>query len=77
MEVKVARIDEHIQHVKERLDALPICRHLTDEGDCIFVDKLDRHDKTINQWTGALAAVALLCSLIGAVIGAVIAKVMK
>ena len=41
------------------------------------VEKIESHETRINQWTGALAAVAVLCSMIGAAIGALITKMWK
>ena len=41
------------------------------------IKKINIHDTRINQWTGALAAVALICSMIGALIATIIGKVFK
>lgn len=42
-----------------------------------FVEKIDEHEKKINQWTGALAMVAFICSLIGGLIGVLMAKMWR
>jgi predicted nucleic acid-binding Zn-ribbon protein len=41
------------------------------------VEKIEDHEKRINQWTGALLVVACICSMIGTIIGALLAKAFK
>ena len=78
IEERLARIEEHVRNIDLRLTAKVVCcRHVTDEGKCDFLPTVIEHDRKINQWTGALAAVALLCSMIGSVIGVLLAKVLK
>ena len=78
IEERLARIEEHVRSIDVRLaEKIVCCRHVTDDGKCDFLPTVIEHDRKINQWTGALAAVALLCSMIGSVIGAILAKVLK
>lgn len=88
VEVQIAQIDGRLKTMQVMLDGrlgsietrLAIwtqCRHITKEGDCDFFSTVVDHDRKINQWTGALAAVSLVCALIGGVIGAVISGVLK
>jgi len=78
IEARLARIEEHVRSIDVRLATKVVCcRHVTDDGKCDFLPTVIEHDRKINQWTGALAAVALLCSMIGAIIGVILAKVLK
>ena len=75
---RLTRIEEHVKNIDARLaEKVVCCRHVTEDGKCDFLPTVIEHDRKINQWTGALAAVAILCSMIGAIIGVIIAKVLK
>jgi hypothetical protein len=77
IEERLATIEEHIRNIDITLANQVICRHVTRDGDCDFTETIIDHDRKINQWTGALAAVSLLCAMIGGVIGVMLAKVWK
>lgn len=78
IEARLARIEEHVKNIDFRLaEKVICCRHVTEEGKCDFFPLVLDHDRKINQWTGALAAVALLCSLIGSLIGVLFSKIIK
>ena len=78
IEARLARIEEHVKSIDLRLsEKVVCCRHVTDEGKCDFFPTVIEHDRKLQQWTGALAAVALLCSFIGAIIGTILSKVLK
>ena len=77
IEERLATIEEHTRNIDSNLKLKFVCRHVTVDGECDFFASVVDHDRKINQWTGALATVALVCALVGSVIGAVIAKVLK
>ncbi len=78
IDARLARIEEHVKNIDMRLAMKVVCcRHVTEEGRCDFYDDFKENERKINQWTGALAAIALICSLIGSVIGVILAKVFK
>ena len=78
IEERLARIEEHVKNIDARLtEKVVCCRHVTDDGKCDFLPTVIEHDRKINQWTGALAAVAMICSVVGGLIGVLLAKVWK
>lgn len=81
IEERLATIEEHIKNIDATLLRQLTCRHVTADGECDFFEalhhKVAEHEKTINQWTGAMAAVALICSAIGSVIGYFLSRWMK
>lgn len=77
IESRLGRIEEHLRHIDQHLERQLICRHVTVDGDCDFFAKVEENTKKIDQWTGALAAVSLLCAFIGSVIGVVLSKLLK
>lgn len=75
---RLARIEQRLDGIDATLDRRYVCcKHVTNEGTCEFKPIVDAHEKTINHWTGAIAGVALVCSLLGSVIGAIIVKMFK
>lgn len=71
---RLIRIEGHVAAIKEVLEERPQIRHINKDGICDAYHTVIDHDRRINQWTGALAAVAVVCSLIGAAIGVVLSK---
>ena len=77
IEERLATIEEHIRNIDGNLKLKFTCRHITIDGECDFFASVVDHDRKINQWTGALATVALVCALIGSVIGAMLSRILK
>ena len=77
IEERLATIEEHVRNIDLTLANQVVCRRVTSEGECEFFETVVDHDRKINQWTGALAAVSLVCAMIGGLIGVLLAKVWK
>ena len=76
-ETRLARIEEHLKSIDETLKQQVQVRHVNKDGICDAYGTVVDHDRRINQWTGALAAVALLCSMIGGFIGVIVTRVFR
>lgn len=51
IEARLARIEEHVTNIDERLGHWVQCRHVTRDGTCDFYSTVIDHDRKINQWT--------------------------
>lgn len=75
-----ARMDEHppLRHIDK--DGNCLAYHTLVEHDRTLsrwepdIQKIDEHDTKIDQWTGALAAVAAASAFIGGLVGALAVK---
>jgi len=92
--VQLARIEERLKNIEEKLDLRAQCRHVTREGDCDFfntiiahdrqlsewgpsVKKIDSHETSINQWTGAMSLASAISAAVGALLAIIVTKVWK
>ena len=74
IEERLARIEERLRSIDAHLERQIACRHVTRDGECDFFASVVENDRRINQWSGALGAVAFICSLIGGMLGVMLTK---
>jgi hypothetical protein len=77
IDARLARIEERLKVITSYIERQIVCRHVTRDGECDFYQIVVDTQRTRNQWTGALAAVAALCSFIGSIIAFIVMKVVR
>lgn len=77
IETRLARIEEHIKAIHDKLKDRPPIRHVNHDGVCDAYHTVISHDRRMNQWIGFTAAISLLFSIIGAAIVAALSWLHK
>lgn len=50
VEIRLARIEEHVKSINEKLGLWKQCRHVTSDGECDFLTTVVAHDRKISEW---------------------------
>jgi hypothetical protein len=77
VDTRLARIEEHILNIDDRLKEWVECRHVLPTGYCEFLPTVQETERVVNQWRGAIGVIAVVCTLLGTILGYVVMKVLK
>lgn len=77
VETRLARIEEQLTVIQRTLSTYVPLRHMNKDGVCDAWGTVIAHDRKMNQWIGFAAAIAMLCTVLGTVISAIVMKVLR